>query len=270
MESQIEQNLHRLHGIVREMGSVLVAFSGGIDSSLVLKVAHDVLGDRAESATAVSPAVADSEVADAQRVASWIGARHLLIPSGVVEDPAFSQNDSKRCYICKRDLYRGLTRLALSFGFDFVANGVHQEDLGDFRPGIAAAREFGIRSPLLEAELGKADIRNLGKALGLPNWDKPADACLSSRMPRGTMITEDRLRQIEQAEAFLKKEGFRQVRVRYHHEVARIELAPVEMGRTLDPALRERIVSVLKSIGFQHITIDLEGYRQGSLNRRLP
>lgn len=270
MESQIEQNLQRLHGIVRAMDSVLVAFSGGIDSTLVLKIAHDVLGDRAVAATSVAPTVAASEWEDSRRIARQIGAAHHFVTAQIMNRPEFYRNSPKRCYTCKQDLYSNASRLAKELGLRYLANGTNLDDLNDFRPGLRAAQEFGVRSPLVEAGLGKIEIRRLSRALGLANWDKPADACLSSRVPWGTLITMERLSQIEQAEAILKKEGFRQVRVRYHGEVARLELPPEDFARFMDSRLRERLVAAIKTVGFRYVTMDLEGYRQGSLNPEPP
>jgi pyridinium-3,5-biscarboxylic acid mononucleotide sulfurtransferase len=263
---QIEEHLQRLLDIFKEMGSVLVAFSGGIDSALVLKIAHEALSGRAAAVTSFSPAVAASELESSRRIAREIGAPHHIITSKVTDRPEFYQNSPQRCYACKEDLYANGARLARNLGLRWLANGTNLDDLKDFRPGLEAAKAFGIRSPLVEAGLGKTAVRQLSKALGLAEWDKPADACLSSRVPFGTWITVERLDRIEQAEEILKREGFPQVRVRYHGEVARIELPPGDFDRLLDPVLREKLVSAIQQIGFRYVTMDLQGYRQGSLN----
>lgn len=260
------EKLKRLSRIFEDMDSVLVAFSGGCDSALVLKVAHDVLGNRAIAATAVSPAIAASEIRESQSLAAQIGAVHHLVQAKTMEQPDFRENSPIRCYTCKTDLYTHLSRLAHELHLQYLVNGTNRDDLGDYRPGLKAAREFGVRSPLLEAELDKSEVRKISRELGLSTWNKPADACLSSRVPFGTPITEERLGMVETAEEALKKEGFRQVRVRFHSDVARIEVPIEEFSRILDPDIRMRLVTKIKKAGFRYVTIDLSGYRQGSLN----
>lgn len=256
--------LKRLQHLFDEMGSALVAFSGGIDSTLVLKVAHDSLGSRAVAVTAVSPTFPAIELEGARWVASQIGARHTIIETDQLDIPEFVRNDAGRCYHCKTDLYQALNSLQGEFGMAAMVDGTHLDDLGDDRPGILAAREWGVRSPLVEAELSKEEIRTLAKELGLSNWDKPAAACLSSRIPRGIAITREKLTRVEQAEATLFREGFKQFRVRDHGEIARIELEGAELPGVLDSARRERISAKLKGLGFRFVTLDLEGYRRSS------
>jgi uncharacterized protein len=261
--------LARMQGLIKEMGSVLVAYSGGIDSTLVLKVAHDVLGPQAVGVTAVSPTFPEIELNIARQVASQIGARHLLIETDQLESPDFVRNDAGRCYHCKTDLYQGLSKLRQELNLGIMLDGTNLDDLGGDRPGIAAAREWGVRSPLVEAELSKEDIRALARELGLSNWDKPAAACLSSRIPHGVAITRDKLSRVEQAEAVLFREGFRQFRVRDQGEGARIELDRSEMPAILnDDARRERITARLKELGFGFVTVDLEGYRPGGADKK--
>jgi uncharacterized protein len=264
--SPVKSKLEALERLLGEMDSVLVAFSGGIDSTLVLKVAHETLGPRAIAVTAVSPTLPAIELETARRVGTEINARHLLIETDQLQIPEFARNDAGRCYHCKTDLYRALGKMRQEMGIAAIVDGTNVDDLGDDRPGITAAREWGVRSPLVEAGLSKAEVRALAKELGLSNWEKPAAACLSSRIPHGVVITHEKLSRVEEAEATLFKEGFRQVRVREHGDTARIELDQEEMSGMLDSARRARISATLKALGYRCVTLDLEGYRQGGGN----
>lgn len=259
--------LDHLRSIVRQLESVLVAFSGGIDSTLVLKVAHEALGDRALGVTAVSPTFPALELAGAERLAAEIGARHRIVRTDQLQASAFVENDASRCFHCKTDLYRLLGGLQRELNVAAVADGTNLDDLGDERPGHAAARERGVRSPLVEAGLSKSDVRELARELGLSNWDKPAAACLSSRIQRGTPITVEKLARVERAEAFLLEQGFRQVRVRDSDGTARVEVESSEVPRLLEPALGTTIIEFLRQLGFASVTLDPAGYRQGGGNK---
>jgi uncharacterized protein len=263
----LSEKLHRMQALFREMGSVAVAFSGGIDSTVVLKVAHDVLDERAVGVTAVSPTFPAIELEGARRIGAEIGVRHLILETDQLVMEEFVRNDARRCYHCKTDLYRSLWGMQPALGFHAIVDGTNLDDLGDDRPGISAAREWKVRSPLVEAEMSKAETRTLAKELGLSNWDKPAAACLSSRIPRGTPITPEKLSRIERAERILFLEGLGQFRVRDHGEIARIEIDPAEIGWMQDEARRARISASLKAIGFRFVTLDLEGYRRGGADR---
>jgi pyridinium-3,5-biscarboxylic acid mononucleotide sulfurtransferase len=278
-----EPKLAKLEGLFREMGSVLVCFSGGVDSAFVLAVAHRVLGDRAVAMTAVSPSLAPAEKELAVDVARGIGARHELVESHEIEDENYLKNDSNRCFHCKSELYRLTTLKRPLWGLSHVVNGTNLDDLGDYRPGLEAAKQAGVRSPLIEAEFRKEDIRRIAAAIGLGVWDKPAAACLSSRLPYGTRVTRERLTQIGDLEADLKALGLRQVRVRWHpvsdqgesvsNAMARIEVGENELAKALE--LRSELTRAGKKHGFAYVTLDLQGYRTGSHNevlgpKRLP
>lgn len=262
----LQSKLHRLRGLLSDMESVLVAYSGGIDSTVVLKIAHEQLGDRALGITAVSPTFPEVELVAATQVAKEIGARHEIVQTDQLDVPAFVQNDSSRCFHCKTDLYQLMGTLRETRASRWITDGTNLDDLGDDRPGITAARQLGVRSPLVEADLSKSEIRALAKALGLSNWDKPAAACLSSRIPRGIPITIEKLRRVEQAEEILLAEGFRHVRVRDHGEIARIEVSESDFARFNEPKRRERLSARLREIGFRFVCVDLEGYRPGGVS----
>ena len=259
----LHHKLDRLRAILSEMGSVLVAYSGGIDSTFVLKVAHEQLRERVVGVTAVSPTFPSIELEAAKRVAEEIGVRHDIVRTDQLDIPEFVTNDATRCFHCKTDLYRLLGTLRQGGAVIHIVDGTNLDDLGDDRPGIKAARQWGVRSPLVEADLSKADIRLLAKDLGLSNWDKPAAACLSSRIPRGIPITIEKLGRVEAAEELLQREGFRHCRVRDHGEIARIEVAQDALPALIDSARRARVCAGLKELGFRFVTGDLEGYRPG-------
>ncbi|MDI3287772.1 ATP-dependent sacrificial sulfur transferase LarE [Polyangium sp. 15x6] len=265
----IADKLARLRERLVELGSVLVCYSGGVDSAFVLAAAHAALGPRAVGMTAISPSLAPGEHEDAVAVARSIGADHRLVASNEIEDPGYVANNPDRCFHCKSELYRIAAQKRAEWGLSAILNGTNVDDLGDYRPGLEAARLAGVVSPLVDLGFTKADVRAGAATMGLPIWDKPAAACLSSRIPYGTSVTRERLSQIGGFEAALKRLGFRQVRVRYHGELARIELALAELTRAAEPEIRDAIVAAGKQNGFKYVTLDLAGYRVGSHNEVL-
>ncbi|MCS7259771.1 MAG: ATP-dependent sacrificial sulfur transferase LarE [Anaerolineae bacterium] len=265
ISTAVPSKRERLQELLRAMARVAVAYSGGTDSTLLLKVACDVLGhEHVLALTAVSPSQPASEREEAGALARHIGVRHALIETHELDDARYVENTLERCYFCKRVILEALIRYASREGFNVVVDGANADDLHDHRPGSRAAREWGVRSPLQEAGLTKAEIREWARALGLPNWDKPAAACLASRVPYGTPITAELLRRIEQAEAAVRRLGVRQLRVRHHGNLARIEVEPPDFVTILER--RAEVIQALRALGYAYVTLDLAGYRSGSMH----
>ncbi len=266
LDTETQAKYERLQAILREMEAVLVAYSGGVDSALLLKVAHDVLGERAIGAIAASPAYANEETEEAIATAQQMGIVVQRIDTHELDDERYVANDVNRCYFCKTELFTQLEPLAKAYHVRYIVYGLNQDDLGDFRPGQRAAREFGVRGPLREAEMGKKEIRAVAHMLGVPVWDKPAMACFSSRIPYGTKVDVAALQMVYRAEKLLHELGFHQLRVRHHDKIARIEVERSEMSRMLDEEISRKVTDGLRKIGYLYVTLDLLGYRSGSLN----
>lgn len=261
----------RLLAVLADLPGAAVAFSGGIDSTVVVKAAFLALGGRAVAVTADSPSVPRSELAEARELAGLIGIRHVVVPTEEFDNPDYQKNDGTRCYYCKTELYSTVERLLPTLGVSVVVSGANLDDRGDYRPGLLAAAEHAVRHPLQEAGFTKADVRALARAWGLPTWDKPAAPCLSSRLAPGLTVTPERTRRVEEAEAFLRSRGLRECRVRYHEgDLARVEVPLAELAALAAEPVRGELARELRRLGFKFVTLDLDGFRSGSLNDLVP
>ncbi|MGP0566583.1 MULTISPECIES: ATP-dependent sacrificial sulfur transferase LarE [unclassified Nitrospina] len=259
----------RMQAQIAALPGAIVAFSGGVDSTLVLAIAHAALGERVLAVTGRSPSVPERELEASKKLARHIGARHLIVDTGEIHNPDYTANPANRCYFCKTELYDHLKRIASERGLPYILNGTNSDDLGDHRPGLVAADEAKVLSPLADSGMTKQDVRDLSQELGLPTWDKPAMACLASRVPYGQEVTTEKLSMIERAEDVLLAMGLRQVRVRHHGDIARIEAPQDDLPMLLDPEQARIIESKFREIGFQFVTVDILGFRSGSLNQVL-
>ncbi len=265
----LEQKYERLKEYIKSLGSVVIAFSGGVDSTFLLRTAHDVLGDKAMAVTASSCSFPERELNEARKFCSANGIAHEVCKSEELDIDGFRQNPPNRCYLCKHELFEKIIDIAAEKGFENVAEGSNMDDMGDYRPGLQAITELEVKSPLRFAGLYKEEIRQLSKQLDLPTWNKPSFACLASRFVYGETISEEKLGMVERAEQLMIDLGFRQVRVRMHDKIARIEVLPEEIERAVQPEIREKINVEFKKYGFSYVTLDLAGYRTGSMNETL-
>ncbi len=270
VSATLQAKQDKLFGLLRELGEVVVAYSGGTDSAYLAWAANRVLGDRAVAVTADSASIPRSHKRDAEDFVRQFGIRHEFIETKEFDNPDYIRNDGNRCFHCKDELFSRLAEASTRLGLHNVVYGVNLDDTQDYRPGHRAAHEHGVDAPLLEAGLTKADIRELSRLAGLPTWDRPAAACLSSRIEYGIAVTPERIQQIEQGEEALRELGFRVYRVRYHGELARLEFGRDELARAMDPGMASRFSRIFKALGFKYVTLDVDGYRQGSLNAALP
>ena len=268
MNSSTQGKYSQIQRIMADLGSVVVAYSAGVDSTLVLRIAHDALGERVVAATGLSDTYPDEEMAEARTLAAEMGVEHVMVRTEELTDPRYAMNSHQRCFFCKNELYGKLRELADQRGIPHIVDGTNADDLGDHRPGLRAARQIGVRSPLQEVGMTKAEIREISNELGLRTWDKPAFACLSSRFPFGTPITLEKLKQVADAERGIRQLGFRGFRVRHHDKLARLEVDPADFPRVLER--HDEVVACIRAAGYRFVTLDLQGYRSGSLNEGLP